>query len=276
MRSNGTTKRYNLRRLRRLDYTEDINSSDVAKKRHYYTPIPKEVVVDTDGVRRYNWSQFSVQPIPKKQEGVKPKEYTSCRNGTRMPYGGFKDSEIRNLLQNQKGNYLIDVEYDPENDKSTLWLNADPSLYDPEWPLDAWIGSKCNEATAGTDEEYNAKFVVTKRKPNGKKFNYPHIEHEYYVWVELTRDVVWPEEVCVPYGWTAMRRNENGDIVSNGPRNKVGYEAKEYPNKSNSWIIERKVPYEWNDEQVEERNKRAYSHLSGYLAAQKSAKRARK
>ena len=68
-------------------------------------------------MRRYLFKNHSIQKIDGKGVGVRPAENKTGKKGDRLIYGGLQVtdvSKIKDLLSHNKGNYLIDVAFDPE------------------------------------------------------------------------------------------------------------------------------------------------------------------
>jgi hypothetical protein len=188
-----------------------LNYSRVCKKpidycAHHNEPYLVEAGIENKQTNSLDW-KFQIRTCitnPRKGLAIYPKEgfNNHLRNNECIPYGAMfsTDFDEYNSLMKRGGertSYLCVV---PGENKPIAYLDGHPSLYNPEWPQYCWPGIYANEATAGTNERYNAELIWLDRKRHDIKYLNVNCGHlKGLIVLRMLRDIFYPEEVCVAY-----------------------------------------------------------------------------
>ncbi len=155
-------------------------------------------------VHKNQYEYPGIEPYSTENKGVGVRAVSLLLNGFLFPYGGKYTSDsiwIQNQLKNvgkeqTYTHYLVDSVYDVFG-KAIGWLDGHPRLYSKGIPLGAWIGSLVNEPCVGG--AVNAQLVHIE---GYREHNYPEMDWNMNVYVQLIQDVLPGEEICVDYGYS--------------------------------------------------------------------------
>ena len=142
-------------------------------------------------------------------KGLKIKTTKRLHSGLLLPFGGIVINSVRarNLCKNSTrvrkstgkrntyGDYLAEVDHDV-NGIPTSFLDGHSRHYPQDAPKYAWIGSLVCEPSIG--ERANAELVLMP-KSDANLPEYPLINREYIVCVELKEDVPKGTEITAAY-----------------------------------------------------------------------------
>jgi len=169
-------------------------------KKNYFAPLPK---LDEDK-KEVIWSYFEVKESPNKGLGLFCK-LTPPHGGVGMmlPYGGVPvrgSHDISNVMKKGRANYVVSCGKD-------IALDGDFRHWTPrlDLPKFAWIATYCNEASADSEENYNARFL---HWPSGHQMPaYPYVsrDNDIIVVLEIVTKVRKGMEILAPYHWNKNR-----------------------------------------------------------------------
>jgi len=170
---------------------------------NYTTWIPPpKIIIDADGNKSCDWISMAIRPTVSKGDGV----FSVGKNKQLdwIPFGGFFVNEeyVDIALQNSDHEisaYIVDAKLDIHR-RVVGYLDGHPYYC----PLkNAWIGSKMNMPSHG--EEANAILRILPLNERKSMPNYPHINRNTIVFIELLRDIEDGEEIMYHYGWPPHR-----------------------------------------------------------------------